>query len=133
MATIAESREILYKLRPTPEKVEQAVALAIEVTQPSRVFIFGSWVRDDARWDSDLDLAILLPDSDKCNIRELQRELRRQLDSIPMSIDLIIATESYAEEMTDPVNGIFHDIFTEGRLVYDAHRTTTTTRCGSAA
>ena len=123
MGTVAESRAILYHLQPTQEKVNEAIALAVEVMQPSRVFVFGSWARGDVRWDSDLDMAILLPDSDTRNIRELQGELHRQLDSIPMSIDLLIATESYAERMTDPVNGLFHDIFAEGQLVYDSQQT----------
>lgn len=132
MATTAESREILYQLRPTTEKVDQAVAVAIKVAQPSRIFIFGSWARGESRWDSDLDLAILLDAGEEGRIGALKQRLHRELDPIAMRIDLVIVTESYAEEMTDPVNGIFHDIFTEGRLVYDSHRTTATTNCGSA-
>jgi len=60
MLTAERVREVLEELSPTQEKVDRAVRLAVELTQPSRVILFGSWPRGDAKWDSDLDMAVLL-------------------------------------------------------------------------
>jgi predicted nucleotidyltransferase len=56
-------RAALEALSPTREKVDLAVKTAVEIAQPSRVILFGSWPRSEAKWDSDLDLAVLMPDS----------------------------------------------------------------------
>jgi len=63
MLTTDKVRAALEELAPTQKKVDRAVRLAVELTQPSRVILFGSWGRGEAKWDSDLDMAVLMPDS----------------------------------------------------------------------
>ena len=104
MLTAEKVRAVLEELAPTKEKVDLAVKTAIEIARPSRVFIFGSWARGEAKWDSDLDLAVFLPDDRKTELGELRRDIRRHLDSIPMSIDLIVASEGYVAEFLSSVN-----------------------------
>jgi predicted nucleotidyltransferase len=105
---------------PTPEKVDQAVKTAVEIAQPSRVFIFGSWARGDATDSSDLDLAVLFPDDRKDELGELHRKISRELNGLRMSIDLIVATEGYAAEFISSVNSIYYKILHRGKLVYDS-------------
>jgi predicted nucleotidyltransferase len=54
MLAAEKVRAVLEELAPAQEKVDRAVKTAIEVTQPSRVILFGSWPRGEAKWDSDL-------------------------------------------------------------------------------
>ena len=61
--TAEKVRSALETLSPTQEKVDLAVKTAVEIAQPSRVILFGSWARGEAQWDSDLDLAVLMPDA----------------------------------------------------------------------
>jgi predicted nucleotidyltransferase len=89
-------RTALEALSPTQDKVDLAVKTAVEIARPSRVILFGSWARGDARWNSDLDLAVLMPDSTEPDLGSVRRRLRRKLDELPMSIDLVMATESFA-------------------------------------
>jgi uncharacterized protein len=110
---------VLRRLTPTQEKVDQAVEAAIAIAHPERIFLFGSWVRGEAKWDSDLDLAVLAPDSRSPELGRIRKELRRRLDQIPMTIDLVLATESYAAEFLDSENSIFYSILKRGRLVYE--------------
>jgi len=119
MATREESQTILRRLSPTSEKVDLAVRAAIETADPSRVFLFGSWPRGEAAWDSDLDLAVLVPDSASEQLGQIRKELRRKLDEIPMTVDLVLATESYAQTFSGSVNSIFHTIFERGCLAYE--------------
>jgi predicted nucleotidyltransferase len=121
---IAEKvRTALEALSPTQEKVELAVKMAVEIARPSRVILFGSWARGDAQWDSDLDLAVLLPDSADPELGSIRRKLRRKLDELPMSVDLIMATEGFANRFRGEINSIYYRILQDGQVAYE-HRPT---------
>jgi len=119
MLTADKVRVALEALSPTQEKVDLAVKTAIEIAQPSRVILFGSWPRGEAKWDSDLDLAVLMPDAAEAHLGEVRRILRRELDLIPMSIDLVFTTEGCAENFRGAISTIYHRILTEGKVAYE--------------
>lgn len=105
--------------RPTQEKVDLAVKTAVKVARPFRVFLFGSWARGEATIDSDLDLAVLVPDERKAEMGELHKQIRLAFSDIPMSIDLVLASEGYVAEFHDSINSVYYKILHEGKLVYD--------------
>ncbi|WP_263356845.1 nucleotidyltransferase domain-containing protein [Acidicapsa ligni] len=105
--------------RPTQEKVDKAIRLAIEIARPSRIFLFGSWPSGKASIDSDLDIAVFLPDSSSQTAGETEEKLLEALDEIPLSIDLVMATESTVSDFRDSINSIFSLILREGKLVYE--------------
>jgi len=119
MLTAEQVEDFRQSWRPTPEKVDLAVKTAIEIANPSRIFIFGSWARRETTIDSDLDLAVLIPDERKHEIGELRNKILRRFSDIPMSIDLVIASEGYAAEFLDSINSIYFKILRNGELVYD--------------
>jgi predicted nucleotidyltransferase len=104
MLTTEQVEAVLKQFTPTQEKIDLAVKTAIEVARPSRVILFGSWARGEARWDSDLDMAILMPDSDEPRLDQVRRALRRELDRVSMTIDLVMMTESIAHQYGDSIN-----------------------------
>ena len=112
-------RAALEALTPTQEKVDLAVKTAVEIAHPSRVILFGSWPRGDAKWDSDLDLAVLVENERQAEIPFLRRTLRRKLDEIPMSIDLVFTTVGTAECFLDSINSIYCKILREGKVAYE--------------
>jgi len=109
MLTAEETKEFRESWRPTPEKVDLAVKTAVEIARPSRVFIFGSWARDEATIDSDLDLAVLI----------LRRQISRQLEPIRMSVDLIVVTEQYFARFRSSINSLYYKIANQGKLIYE--------------
>ena len=115
MLTVEQVEAVLRQYTPTQEKVDLAVKTAIEVANPSRVILFGSWARGEAKWDSDLDMAILMPDSAEPRLAEI----RRRLDTVPMTIDLVISTEEFANRFRDEVNSIYRRILLDGRVAYE--------------
>jgi predicted nucleotidyltransferase len=119
MQTADKVRAALEALTPTQEKVDLAVKTAVEIAQPSRVILFGSWARGEAKWDSDLDLAVLMPDSAESQLGSIHRSLRRKLDELPMTIDLVMATEGYASQFRGSVNSIYHRILQDGQVAYE--------------
>lgn len=123
MQTAEKVRAALEALAPTQEKVDLAVKASVEVAKPSRVILFGSWPRGEARWDSDLDMAVLMPDDFLDRLGEIHRIIRSRLREIPMSIDLVVTTEGTANQFLDSVNSIYHHILTQGQIAYE-HGTT---------
>jgi predicted nucleotidyltransferase len=120
MQTAGKVEDFREDWRPTPEKVELAVKKAIEVARPSRVFIFGSWARGEASESSDLDLAVFLPDSRNAELGQVRSRVAQELRDIPMSIDLIVASEGYVAEFLSSVNSVYYRIVRRGKLVYDS-------------
>jgi predicted nucleotidyltransferase len=104
---------------PTQEKVDRAVKTAVEIAHPSRVFVFGSWARGEAGIDSDLDLAVLLPEERSHEIAALRRMLSQALQKIPMSIDLIMVSEDYFAQFSSSINSLYYKIAHEGRQVHE--------------
>lgn len=123
MQTTKKLEDFQQNWRPTREKVDWAVKTAIELASPSRVYVFGSWARGDAKEDSDLDLAIFLDDDRIGEIADLRKKIRSGLGNLQMSVDLIVATEGYVREFLTSINSVYYQIVNEGKLVYDAgHR-----------
>jgi len=119
MATSVQYEAFRESWRPTQEKVDLAVKLAVEIAKPSRVFVFGSWARGAAGIDSDLDLAVFLPDAMKPIGGDIEDRLLEVLDDLPMSIDLVVAFEGTVKDFSASVNSIFCRILREGKLVYE--------------
>jgi predicted nucleotidyltransferase len=119
MLTAEKVRAALEELAPTQEKVDLAVKTAVEVAQPSRVILFGSWPRGEAKWDRDLDLAVLMPNSAEQELGRIHRALRRKLNEIPMTIDLVVTTEGCAGQFCDSINSTYHRILTQGQVAYE--------------
>jgi len=119
MLTADKVRAALEALSPTQEKVDLAVKTAVEIAKPSRVILFGSWPRGDAKWDSDLDLAVLIPDSAEGDLLAIRRALRHKLNDVPMSIDLVMATEGFANRFRDEINSIYYRILQDGHVAYE--------------
>jgi predicted nucleotidyltransferase len=120
MMTAEQYEQYRESWRPTPEKVDRAVRTAIEVARPSRVFLFGSWARNQASADSDLDLAIFVDDDRLGEIPELRKRIRSGFGDLRMSVDLVFATEGQVKEFLSSINSIYYEIVHEGKLVYDA-------------
>jgi predicted nucleotidyltransferase len=119
MLTAEKVRAALEALAPTQAKVDLAVQTAVEIAKPSRVILFGSWPRGEAKWDSDLDLAVLMPDSAEPELSNIHRSLRLKLDELPMTIDLVVTTESCARQFHGSINSIYHRILHDGQVAYE--------------
>jgi uncharacterized protein len=121
MATVLADkvRAALEALAPTQEKVDLAVKAAVEVAQPSRVILFGSWARGETKWDSDLDMAVLMPDIAESRLGDIHRSIRRKLEGIPMTIDLVVTTEEFANRFRGEINSIYYRILHDGQVAYE--------------
>ncbi|MBM3839901.1 MAG: nucleotidyltransferase domain-containing protein [Verrucomicrobia bacterium] len=102
-----------------PEKVEAVVKRLVEVGHPRKVFLFGSYVRGQTHRDSDLDVLVVADDTIE-NTRKESARLRRAVDDIRMSMDIVVVRESMFEALKDKIGLIYREAVRHGRLVYDA-------------
>jgi predicted nucleotidyltransferase len=95
---------------PTATDIEQAVDLVLAAAPGSRVIVFGSHARGDARPDSDLDLLVIEP-----TVRARREEMARLTDVLSplrIPVDVVVVSRRTFEEWSD----------TPGTLLYEAAR-----------
>jgi HEPN domain-containing protein/predicted nucleotidyltransferase len=89
--------------------------------QPSRVILFGSHARGTARWDSDIDLLVVLgEEGDK---REVMRDIQVALADLPVSKDILVTTPEEIERRGRVVGTVLFAALREGQVIYDMSST----------
>jgi hypothetical protein len=64
-------------------------------------------------------MAVLMPDSAEPDLGEIRRALRRKLGEVPMSIDLVMTTEEFANRFRSEINSIYYRILRDGQVAYE--------------
>jgi len=95
----------------------QIVGRLVRAMDPVRILLFGSRARGDQRPDSDYDLLVVL---DQVEDRRAARlEVRRLIDDLPISKDVLVASISDIDDPDDPPWGALYWALQEGRTIYE--------------
>lgn len=106
------------KMRELTENLLQEITRRLaESIQPERIYLFGSHAAGNANDDSDVDLLVVVRDTDK-STREISFEGRKSLRDLLISLDLIVCTESQFNRYGQVKNTIMNEALCEGRIVY---------------
>ncbi|MCL6581362.1 MAG: nucleotidyltransferase domain-containing protein [Firmicutes bacterium] len=81
---------------------------------PTAIYVFGSRAEGDARPDSDLDLAVLLPPGRRLTVMERLALVDRLQDLVGTEVDLVVVNEARLP--------LQFEIISRGRLVWEADR-----------
>ena len=103
----------------TPEKVQTAIQKIIEISNPRKVILFGSYVRGKIHSNSDLDVLVVTGDEIE-NPRKESVRIRRALRGIVMSIDIIVVQEREFEELAGMPGLIYKEAIRTGKVVYES-------------
>jgi predicted nucleotidyltransferase len=106
---------------PSESKVAEALNRLVEAARPRKVFLFGSYVRNEAGPDSDLDILVVAPD-EVTDPRKESVRLRRVLRGIHMPVDIVVVPESVFNTHRNTPGLIYREVEQTGRLVYDNTR-----------
>ena len=103
----------------TPEKVQMVVQRLIEVANPKKIILFGSYVRGDATRDSDLDVLVVTSQEVESPRRESAR-LRNSLSDINMPMDIVVVPFSRFQALREKLGLIYREADRHGKGVYES-------------
>ena len=103
----------------TSEKVEKAVQKIVEISQPLRIILFGSYVRGETTINSDLDI-LIITSNEIDNPRKESVRIRRALRGISMSMDILVVPQARWDEMKDLPGLIYQEALMKGKVVYES-------------
>ena len=108
-----------YAWAVTPQKVQTAIHKIVEVSQPRKVILFGSYVHGDMGMNSDLDVLVVTGNHIE-NPRKESVRIRRALRGIRMSMDILVVPETKFEEMAHVPGLIYREALRSGKVVYES-------------
>jgi predicted nucleotidyltransferase len=85
--------------------------------QPEQIWLFGSHAWGTPGDESDLDLMVILPESQERPIRRDQRA-QRCLGRLPVSADVLVRTRQEVNRVRDLRGSLTHDVLSRGRKLY---------------
>ncbi len=107
-----------YKYPKVDEKLlETIVQRILEVTQPDKIILFGSYARGDAREDSDIDILIIQPSDLPRHKRSTP--IRLALMGLHPSKDIVVYTPEEVEEWKTASTSFIASVLREGRVLYE--------------
>jgi predicted nucleotidyltransferase len=101
----------------TPNALSRVVRTIIEAKKPQKIVLFGSHAQGKARWDSDIDLLVVMEAKGPPWQRAL--EIRRLFKRLPCPIDLFVYTPSEVEYWQDLSSSFIAHMLKHGVVLYE--------------
>jgi predicted nucleotidyltransferase len=98
------------------EKIRQLTAKIVELEQPERIILFGSYARGTPTEDCDVDLLVI--SQSMLPRREREVRLTRQLFGSGVPYDLLVLTPKEVEERLQRKGPFMREILASGQVVY---------------
>lgn len=97
--------------------LDEMVRRLVAEFQPEQIILFGShaWGEPDA--DSDVDLFVIVPDSDERPI-ERMHQAHHCLSGLDVLKDVLVKTRAEADRFRGVRASLEYKVFTEGRVLY---------------
>ena len=100
--------------------VQEMADRLVSEFDPEQVILFGSYAWGTPSEDSDIDLFVIISES---NERPLQRALRASecLAGMRVAKDILVRTRAEAEKYRRVYASLESQIFEKGRVIYERH------------
>ena len=98
--------------------LQEIVKRIVAATEASRVILFGSYGRDDADEDSDLDIMVIQPR--ESNRGEEVVRLRQLIGHIGTGVDVLVYSEAEYDRRSRVAGTLLYWARKEGRTIYEA-------------
>jgi len=118
MATSSQTSLTARLLRERAEPViQEATKCLVDEFRPEQVWLFGSYAWGQPTEDSDLDLYVVVANSDAASLTRAQRA-HRVLGDLALPKDVIIKTREEVDRVKALRPTLAYKIMHEGRLLY---------------
>jgi len=98
-------------------KTKLAVEKLLEVCEPKKIILFGSFARGEQNEHSDLDLLIVV--EEVTDLIEETARLRKALDCLDMAIDIALTSEDRYQTRKNSFGHLYFTADKEGKVLYD--------------
>ena len=89
----------------------------VSISHPEKVILFGSYARGDYHPDSDIDLLVILKNTNSPRLESVR--LRRALRGLLVPVDVIVASIEQIDRYRNTVGLIYQAALSEGEVIYD--------------
>jgi predicted nucleotidyltransferase len=97
--------------------LETATARLVAEFQPEQIWLFGSHAWGTPTEDSDVDLMVVVGDSDERPVRRDQRA-QRCLGRLLISADVLVRTRQEVNRVREVRGSLTREVFQRGRKIY---------------
>lgn len=109
----------LYQGKTLGEWLPSVVERVVERFDPPKVVLYGSLARDEANYDSDIDLLVVFDDVEREDKRELTVGIRRSLAGIPVPVDVVVSDLEEIGRRGHVVGTVLRPALRDGKVVYE--------------
>lgn len=103
----------------TEELLDQIKARIVKAIEPDMIYLFGSYAMGQADEDSDLDLLVVVADTEE-SPREIALRGRAGLRGLMFPVDIIVCTQSELKKWADVKCTLIYTVTRKGRLIYES-------------
>ena len=97
--------------------LDEATRRLVAEFQPEQVWLFGSYAWGQPDEGSDLDLLVVVPQSDETPVRRAQRA-HRCLRGLGVAKDILVKTRAELDRFRNVRSSLEAEILERGRLIY---------------
>jgi predicted nucleotidyltransferase len=101
-----------------PGLLEEMTRRLVEEFDPDRIILFGSYAWGQPGEDSDVDLLVIVPESDLSATRRAQRA-HRCLGGLGVPKDVLVRTRAEVDRPRQVGTSLVYQILEEGTLLYE--------------
>jgi predicted nucleotidyltransferase len=101
----------------TKQSLQRAISAIIETVHPNKIILFGSYARNSADKDSDLDLLVI--EDQPVNRGEEMVKIRNAIGDIGVGIDILVYSEKDVQESGHLRGSALYWALKEGKVLYE--------------
>jgi len=112
-------KDKLLRVKKVDEKLlEEIVKRILDVVNPCKLILFGSWAYGRPHRGSDLDILVVIEDNIESRY-DMMVKLYGGLRGIHISKDIVVATLSQIEEWKNVPQAFITTIVKKGKVIYE--------------
>jgi uncharacterized protein len=98
--------------------LDRMVARLVAEFHPEQIILFGSHAWGTPNPDSDIDLCVIISESDERPIKRMQRACKA-IGIMGISSDILVKTRQEIDCFKDVISSFERQILTKGKVIYD--------------
>ena len=105
-------------MQPDPRVLDRLIQTVVTSVRPLRIILFGSAARGEMRTESDLDVAVVVPEGFDPHM--VSEQLYPRMVGMGVAVEIVVTTPEQLARHQSSIGMLHRDIGREGRELYAA-------------